>query len=101
MSEESAVDIERIVQDPAILAGKPVVRGTRISVAVVLDCLAHNPDFGELFADYPRLTMDDVKACFAYARRLAELPTHDSRLRRRSQRSTAWAVRISVRRCAA
>jgi uncharacterized protein (DUF433 family) len=69
-SEESAVDIERIVQDPSIRAGKPMVRGTRISVAVVLDYLAHNPDFGELFADDPRLTMDDGKACFAYARRL-------------------------------
>lgn len=53
---------KRIIQDPAILAGKPVVKGTRISVEVILECLAHNPDFVALFADYPRLTMDDVKA---------------------------------------
>ena len=61
---------DRIVQDPEILAAKPVIRGTRIPVEVVLEYLAHNPDFAELFTDYPRLTMDDVKACFAYARSL-------------------------------
>jgi uncharacterized protein (DUF433 family) len=64
---------DRIVQDPAILSGRPVVKGTRISVEVVLDYLANNTDFKELFADYPRLTMDDVKACFAFAQALVEL----------------------------
>jgi uncharacterized protein (DUF433 family) len=72
MARSKASYADRIIQDPAILAGKPVVRGTRISVDVVLEYLAHNPDFAELFADYPRLTMDDVKACFAYAQRLVE-----------------------------
>jgi uncharacterized protein (DUF433 family) len=62
----------RIIQDPAIVSGKPVVRGTRIPVDVVLEYLAHNPDFDELFADYPRLTMDDVRACFSYAQMLVE-----------------------------
>lgn len=61
---------DRIIQDPSILAGKPVIKGTRISVEVVLDYLASNPDFDELFADYPRLTMDDVTACLSFARRL-------------------------------
>ncbi len=56
-----------IITDPAILAGKPVVKGTRIPVQVVLEYLARNPNFDDLFADYPRLTMDDVKACFAFA----------------------------------
>lgn len=59
--------IERIIVDPEIMAGQPVVRGTRIPVYVVLGYLAENPSFDDLFADYPRLTMDDVKACFAYA----------------------------------
>ncbi len=67
--EHSAIS-DRIIQDPAILAGKPVIRGTRISVEVVLDYLASNPDFDELFADYPRLTIDDVKACLSFARAL-------------------------------
>jgi uncharacterized protein (DUF433 family) len=68
--------LDRIVQDPTILAGKPVVKGTRIAVEVVLDYLAHNPDFDELFADYPRLTMADVQACLAYAETLVEAAPH-------------------------
>lgn len=68
---------ERVVCDPAILAGKPVIRGTRIPVYIVLDYLAHNPSFEDLFADYPRLTMDDVRACFAFA---------EARVRRSSSR---------------
>lgn len=62
--------LHRIVQDPAILAGKPVVRGTRVAVEVILEYLTQNPDFDELFADYPRLTMEDVKACLEYAQTL-------------------------------
>lgn len=68
VAEAANTPLDRIVRDPAILAGKPVIRGTRIPVEVVLEYLAHNPDFSELFADHPRLTMDDAKACFAYAR---------------------------------
>jgi uncharacterized protein (DUF433 family) len=72
MQELSPTNTDRIVQDPAILAGKPVVRGTRIPVHVVLEYLAHNPSLDQLFADYPRLTIDDVKACFAFAQMLVE-----------------------------
>jgi uncharacterized protein (DUF433 family) len=71
--QDNQRDDDRIVQDPQILVGKPVVKGTRIAVEVVLDYLAHNPDFDELFADYPRLTMEDVKACLAYAQTLVQV----------------------------
>ena len=57
----------RIVKDPEILLGKPTVRGTRIPVHLVLEHLAYNPDLADLFAAYPRLTVDDVKACLTYA----------------------------------
>ncbi len=67
--EQSEIS-DRIVQDPAILAGKPVIKGTRISVEVVLDYLAINPEFDEFLADYPQLTMDDVKACLSFAHAL-------------------------------
>ncbi len=50
------------------MAGKPVVKGTRIPVEVVLEQLAFKPDLEELFAVYPELTLDDVRACLAYAR---------------------------------
>lgn len=64
--------LDRIIQDPEIMVGKPVVKGTRIPVELVLAKLAHNPDLGELFADYPRLTLEDVKACLDYAKTLVE-----------------------------
>lgn len=60
---------DRIVKDPRILLGKPTVRGTRIPVDLVLEHLAYNPDLSDLFAAYPRLTVEDVKACLAYASR--------------------------------
>ena len=67
MTETLPLHAHRIIQDPAIVFGKPVIKGTRVPVEIVLEYLAHNPDFDELFADYPRLTMDDVQACFEYA----------------------------------
>jgi uncharacterized protein (DUF433 family) len=59
---------ERIIADPRILAGKPVVRGTRIAVDLVLEELAQNPDIDELLAAHPDLTRTDVQACLAYAK---------------------------------
>lgn len=58
----------RIVMDPEILSGKPTVKGTRISVELVLEKLSINPDLKELFESYPRLTVEDVKACLEYAK---------------------------------
>jgi len=67
VAKERPTDAARIIRDPEVLAGKPVVKGTRIPVELVLDYLANNPNFDDLFADYPRLTVDDVKACLAFA----------------------------------
>jgi uncharacterized protein (DUF433 family) len=50
MKEDPRPYGERITADPRILAGKPVVRGTRISVGLVLEELAQNPDISELLA---------------------------------------------------
>ena len=63
---------DRIVIDAAILAGKPVVRGTRIPVELVLKRLAQNLDLAVLFEAYPRLTEDDVRACLEYAQAVVE-----------------------------
>jgi uncharacterized protein (DUF433 family) len=70
MKEEQRLYQERIVTDPRILAGKPVVKGTRIGVDLVLEELSHNPDINELLAAHPDLTRDDVQACLAYAQAL-------------------------------
>jgi uncharacterized protein (DUF433 family) len=58
---------ERITRNPRILLGKPTIRGTRISVELVLDHLSGNLDLDDLFAAYPELTIEDVKAVLAYA----------------------------------
>ncbi len=63
---------DRIVVDPEIMAGKPVVNGTRIPVELVLKRLAHDLDTETLLRAYPRLTREDVKACLAYAHELVK-----------------------------
>lgn len=75
MAHETVDYHDRIVRSPEILVGKPVVKGTHIPVELVLEKLAANPDIDELFLEYPRLTVDDVRAVFAYAReKVAEPP---------------------------
>ena len=64
---------DRIITDPRILAGKPVVKGTRIPVELVLEYLAYDPNVHTLFEAFPRLTVEDVKACLVYAKR--HIPT--------------------------
>jgi uncharacterized protein (DUF433 family) len=61
------VHAERIVVDPAILAGKPVVKGTRVPVELVLKHLAEELDVDAVIAAFPRLTQEDVRACIEYA----------------------------------
>ena len=63
---------ERIVRIPGLVGGKPVVAGTRIPVRLVLEYLAEEPDIKILFAAFPRLTLEDVKACLDYAKDLVE-----------------------------
>jgi uncharacterized protein (DUF433 family) len=58
---------DRIVADPAILVGKPCVKGTRLSVAFLLGLLAQGWSEAELLRNYPGLTHEDVLACLEYA----------------------------------
>jgi uncharacterized protein (DUF433 family) len=57
----------RIVRDPNVLSGKPVVRGTRVSVEQVLGLIAEGMGEAEIVRSYPTLTIEDVRACAAYA----------------------------------
>ena len=59
---------QRIVLDPAILAGKPVVRGTRLSVEFIIGLMADGWSEPDILANYPGLTREDIAACLAYAR---------------------------------
>jgi uncharacterized protein (DUF433 family) len=65
----------RITIDPAVMVGKPVIKGTRMPVELVLVRLAANADLDEFFLDYPELTVEDVKAVLAYASTL--VPTQE------------------------
>ena len=58
---------ERIVRDPAICAGQPVVRGTRVLVRVVLGYLAHGETIATILREFPSLTDEDVRAVIAFA----------------------------------
>ncbi len=58
----------RIVADPNVLVGKPVIKGTRISVELVMDLLAGGYTPEQIRHQYDHLTLDDIHACLAYAR---------------------------------
>jgi uncharacterized protein (DUF433 family) len=58
---------DRIVIDPNVLVGKPIVKGTRIAVQFVVDLLAQGWSEQEVLANYPGLANDDIRACLAYA----------------------------------
>ena len=61
---------ERIVIDRHILAGKPVVKGTRLSVELIVDLLAAGWTQEQILANYPNLQPEDILACLAYASEL-------------------------------
>jgi len=58
---------DRITVDPAVLVGKPVVKGTRLAVEFVLELLANGWTQEQMLQNYPGLTADDIRACLAYA----------------------------------
>ena len=58
---------QHIISDPRICHGKPCVQGTRIMVSVILDNLADGLSADEIVAEYPPLTLEDVRAAIAYA----------------------------------
>jgi uncharacterized protein (DUF433 family) len=59
-----------IALDPAVLAGKPVVRGTRLSVEFVIGLMADGWSEADILANYPRLSREAIAACLNYARDL-------------------------------
>ena len=58
---------ERIVIDPEILVGKPVIKGTRMSVEFIVDLLGRGWSVEQILAEYDHLTREDIQACLAYA----------------------------------
>ena len=58
---------ERIVVDPDMLAGKPVIKGTRLAVEFIVDLVAQGWSEREILENYPGLTRDDIRASLSYA----------------------------------
>lgn len=59
--------LKRITVDPGIFGGKPIIRGMRISVELILSLLAQGESWDGILEDYPDLTPDDIRACLTYA----------------------------------
>jgi uncharacterized protein (DUF433 family) len=58
----------RIKLDPDVLAGKPIIHGTRLSVEFVIGLMADGWNEADILGHYPGITHDDIIACLAYAR---------------------------------
>ena len=61
---------EHIVVDPDILVGKPIIKGTRISVELLLDCFANGWGYDDILEAYPHLSREQVQAALAFAAEL-------------------------------
>ena len=59
--------MNKIIVDPKILAGKPIIKGTRIPVYLVLNLLANDYNFDKIIEAYPKLTKEDIEAAIKYS----------------------------------
>jgi uncharacterized protein (DUF433 family) len=64
----------RIAVDPAVCGGRPTVSGTRVRVSDILDMLAGGAREEEIVEDFPYLTLEDIRACLAFAARWSDHP---------------------------
>jgi uncharacterized protein (DUF433 family) len=64
--------LERITLHPQVMVGKPVIKGTRLTVAYILNLLAHGATSAEILAEYDGLTQEDMQACLLFAARTLE-----------------------------
>jgi len=61
--------LRRVTTDPAVMLGKPVIKGTRLTVEIIIEKLASGKTADDVMKDYPFLTKDDIKAALFYAAR--------------------------------
>jgi len=59
--------LERITLNPKVMVGKPVIKGTRLTVEYILNLLAHGATTAEILEEYEGLTQDDIQACLLFA----------------------------------
>ncbi len=73
MEKKTENILERIEINPKIMLGKPVVKGTRLTVEIILQKLANGQSEEQIISSYPFLTKEDIKACIQYAANLVSL----------------------------
>jgi uncharacterized protein (DUF433 family) len=64
--------LDRIVANPHVMAGKPVIKGTRLTVEYILNLMAHGATPEEILAEYDSLAQEDIQACLLFATRSLE-----------------------------
>lgn len=64
--------LERITLNPKVMVGKPVIRGTRLTVEFILNLLAHGATPAEIIKEYDGLTEEDIQACLLFAKNSLE-----------------------------
>ena len=64
----------QIVSNSDILLGKPTIKGSRISVELILECFARSWSFEDILKSYPHITREDIIAALAYAKHIASTP---------------------------
>ena len=65
---DDKVLLERITLNPKVMVGKPVIRGTRLTVEFILNLLAHGATVEEILEEYDGLTTEDIQACLLFAK---------------------------------
>jgi uncharacterized protein (DUF433 family) len=60
--------LERITVNPKVMVGKPVIKGTRLTVEFILNLLAHGATAADIIGEYKGLTQKDIQACILFAR---------------------------------
>ncbi|MHA1972584.1 MAG: DUF433 domain-containing protein [Candidatus Hodarchaeales archaeon] len=65
-------DPSRISINPEICHGKPCIKGTRIPVYLIIEMLEHGLTFDEILKEYPHITVEDIKSCLQFAKKLIE-----------------------------
>ncbi|MCX5885691.1 MAG: DUF433 domain-containing protein [Proteobacteria bacterium] len=64
--------LERITVNPKVMVGKPVIKGTRLTVEYILNLLAHGATVTEIITEYKGLTPEDIQACILFATKSLE-----------------------------
>ena len=67
--------LERIMLNPKVMVGKPVIKGTRLTVEYILNLLAHGETVTEIISEYKGLTQEDIQACILFATKSLENTT--------------------------